>query len=245
MDMNSIRRRNLRAIIDAWPIATIAQFSRDTGIDEARLSQVLSEKYREGNNFGEKAARSMEKLAGLPPLSLDKITETDLAVASAPRGKLDAVSERKQAFDQNVTPVAMGKRAIPVISAIQAGALKEMVDPYPSGAGYAVEYADDDFSRWAFALTIEGESMLPEFRPGDRVLIEPGMAPNPGDFVIAKNGSQEATFKKYRPRGIDEHGDIIFELVPLNEDYPTMRSDATPLQVIGVMVEHRRRTRRR
>ena len=122
--------------------------------------------------------------------------------------------------------------------------MKEMDAPYEVGAGYAVEYTDDKLSKWAFALDIEGMSMMPEFRPGDRVIIDPELSPNPGDFVVAKNGGNEATFKKYRPRGVDEKGNEIFELVPLNEDFASMRSDTTQLQVIGVMTEHRKRYRR-
>lgn len=242
MDMNSIRRRNLRAVIEQWKDGTAAQFSRDTGIDESRLAQVLSEKYRGGNNFGEKAARSIEIAAGLPPLYLDQVTPD---VATGNHGKLNPVSEQKQKFDSNVTPVATGRRAIPVISAIQAGAFKEIADPYEAGDGFATLYTDDDYSKWAFGLEIEGDSMLPEFLPGDRVIIEPEWEPRPGEFVAAKNGADEATFKKYRHRGTDANGNAIFELVPLNEDYPTMRSDETPLIIIGVMAEHRRKTRRR
>lgn len=148
-------------------------------------------------------------------------------------------------FDQNVFPVPMGIRAIPVISAIQAGALKEISMPYAPGQGYATIYTDADYSKWAFGLAIEGDSMLPEFRPGDLVIIEPDWEPRPGDYVAAKNGKEEATFKKYRQRGVGSDGEIIFELIPLNEDYPTLRSDITPLTIVGVMAEHRRRTRRR
>ena len=39
-------------------------------------------------------------------------------------------------------------------------------------------------------------------------------------------------------------GQTVFELVPLNPDYETLRSDAQPLEIIGVMVEHRRQYRR-
>ena len=56
--------------------------------------------------------------------------------------------------------------------------------------------------------------MLPDFRPGDRVLIDPDVSPRPGDFVAARNTKQEATFKKYRVRGIDEVGQEVFELIP-------------------------------
>lgn len=87
--------------------------------------------------------------------------------------------------------------------------------------------------------------MLPEFKPGDLVIIEPEWDPRPGEYVAAKNGREEATFKKYRQRGFDASGNVVFELVPLNEDYPTIRSDETPLAIIGVMAEHRRKTRRR
>lgn len=242
MDMNAVRRRNLQAVINDLAGGSKAQFSRDTGIDEARLSQVLSETYRKGKNFGEKAARTIESAAKLPPMSLDKI---DSPPTSAHDKLPDTVSDREQGFDKNVAPVGVGKRAIPVISAIQAGALKEITDPYEMGDGYATLYTDDDYSKWAFGLEIEGDSMLPEFRPGDMVIIEPEWEPRPGEYVAAKNNENKATFKKYRSRGTDKDGNVVFELVPLNDDYPTLRSDETPLVIIGVMAEHRRKTRRR
>lgn len=239
--MNSVRRKNLRAVIAQWKDGTPAQFGRDTGIDESRLSQVLSEKYRNGKNFGEKAARAIELAAGLPPMSLDN---TNASSVTNSHVKLNEISKRKQAFDQNIVPASIGKRAIPVISSIQAGALKEITEPYELGDGYATIYTDDAYSKWAFGLEIEGDSMLPDFRPGDLVIIEPEWEPRPGEYVAAKNGKEEATFKKYRQRGTDGAGNIIFELVPLNEDYPTMRSDVTQLTIIGVMAEHRRKSRR-
>lgn len=148
-------------------------------------------------------------------------------------------------FDSNVTSVPFGKRPIPVISYVQAGLLSDINDPYAPGDGFAIEICEDDLGRFAFALEIEGDSMLPEFRPGDRVIIDPDVNPMPGDFVVAKNSHQKATFKKFRPRGMNEQGTQVFELVPLNEDYPTMRSDIEQLRIIGTMVEHRKKYRRK
>lgn len=54
---------------------------------------------------------------------------------------------------------------------------------------------------------------------------------------MAKNSSEELTFKKYRPCGIDESGQDVFGLVPLNDDFPTMHSDRQYIEIIGVMVE--------
>lgn len=91
-----------------------------------------------------------------------------------------------------------------------------------------------------FGLTVEGMSMAPEFLPGDSLVIDASLAPQPGSFVIAQNGSYEATFKKYRVIGYDEYGREEFELVPLNPDYPTLSSRDHKISIIGVMVRHER-----
>ncbi|MGN5073424.1 LexA family protein [Aeromonas veronii] len=141
----------------------------------------------------------------------------------------------------NVEPAVMlpGKR-IPILSYVQAGNWREMCEQATTFDGN-VEYvtASVDIGPCGFGLWLRGDSMLPQFKEGDLIIVDPDEAPQPGDYVVAKNGSNEATFKKYRPRGIDENGQEVFELVPLNDDYPTMHSDRQHIQIIGVMVEHR------
>ena len=140
----------------------------------------------------------------------------------------------------NTAQVPMGSARVPLISAIQAGMWTEVQDNFEPGDAEDWLMTDTALSRHAFALQIKGNSMLPEFSPGDRVIIDPDVCPSPGDFVAAKNGDQEATFKKYRPRGVDAQGNTVFELVPLNDDFPAMRSDTQPIVIIGTMVEHRK-----
>ena len=144
----------------------------------------------------------------------------------------------------NVVPAAIGTRRVPLISYVQAGCWTEATDPATVGDGFEYLLTDLDLSGSAFALQIEGESMLPQFRPGDRVIVDPEICPQPGDFVVAMNGGHEATFKKYRPRSMDEAGNVVFELVPLNEDFAPMRSDQTPIRIVGTMMEHRQYRRR-
>lgn len=144
----------------------------------------------------------------------------------------------------NVIPASIGTRRVPLISYVQAGCWTEASDAATVGDGFEYLLTDLELSGSAFALEIQGESMLPEFRPGDRVIVDPEIQPHPGDCVVAMNGGQEATFKKYRPRGIDERGDTVFELVPLNEDFAPMRSDQTPIRIVGTMMEHRKYRRR-
>ena len=134
---------------------------------------------------------------------------------------------------------------IPVISYVQAGVWTAPNEIRECDGNMAYITTDLELGTRAFAIVIRGNSMEPEFTEGDLVLIDPDEPLHPGDFVVAKNGEEEATFKKYRPRGYSEDGKEIFELAPLNDDYATMRSDRQPIQIIGTMVEHRRRRRRR
>lgn len=134
---------------------------------------------------------------------------------------------------------------IPVISYVQAGIWTETSEIREYDGNLVYITTDLELGERAFAIELKGHSMEPEFVEGDIVLIDPDEHPHPGDFVVAKNGEEAATFKKYRPRGIGEDGQEVFELVPLNDDFPTMRSDRQHIQIIGTMVEHRRRRKRR
>jgi len=135
-----------------------------------------------------------------------------------------------------------GVRLVPVISFVQAGDFKEAI--LNAQENFVACYAEN-LSGNSFALEVVGESMLPDFKPGDKIIIDPDVQPNPGDFVIAQNGEHEATFKKYRPRGYASNGDVIFELTPLNPDYPILTSSDQPIRIIGTVIEHFRALRRR
>lgn len=195
--------------------------------EKSYLSQLINGKA----SFGEKAARRLERDYGMADGYLDS------------EGSAASESSKAEA-GSNVALVPMGTRRIPLVSYVQAGTMTDIVDPYPIGAAADWLLTDLELGPNAFALTIKGDSMTPEFREGDNIVVDPAVQPLPGDFVVAKNGENEATFKKYRPRGVNEAGQEVFELVPLNEDYPSMRSDLKPIKIIGTMVEHRRYRRR-
>lgn len=163
-----------------------------------------------------------------------------------------AVIEDKKKVDSNAVMVRLTTQRVPVLSYVQAGDMTEAgcVDLSQVYDDYVT--TDLELSEQAFALEIKGDSMVAppgsgeeSFHEGDRIIVDCAVTPMPGDFVVAKNGEHEATFKKYRPRGVDEQAREVFELVPLNPDYPTMRSDRQHVQIIGVMVEHRRYRKRR
>lgn len=131
-------------------------------------------------------------------------------------------------------------RSLPLVSYVQAGAFTEADSLFcPEDIETTIVF-DENISELGFALRIKGDSMEPEFREGDTIIVDPAVAPQPGEFVVAKNGDHEATFKKYRPKA-----NGAFELLPLNPDYPTIDSEQQPIQIIGTMVEHRIHRRKR
>ena len=163
-----------------------------------------------------------------------------LAKLAADNAAVAESGEQAASRMSNVIPSDIGVIRIPVISYVQAGVWTEAVENFQPGDADDWLFTAESHSKHTFALEIKGPSMLPEFKPGDKVIIDPDVAPNPGDYVVAKNGHEEATFKKYRLRGMDAQGNTIFELVPLNDDFETIRSDTQPIKIIGTMVEHRK-----
>lgn len=215
--MDAHRKARLQTLIDGPRYQGSQQALADAvGLSKGRVSQLLDP----GLPFGERAAASMCAKLGLPERWFE-------------------------AGATNVLPAEVGARRIPVISAVQAGNFREIVDAFATGDGDGFIHTDMDVSPYTFALQIEGRSMLPEFVEGDRVIIDPDVRPQSGDYVVARDRKGGATFKKYRLRGMDDKGREVFELIPLNMDeFDTMRSDVEPLEIIGTMVEHRKYRRR-
>ncbi|NWK73757.1 helix-turn-helix domain-containing protein [Acinetobacter sp. SwsAc6] len=115
-------------------------------------------------------------------------------------------------------PFPIAGRLVPVISWVQAGAWTT-VDSVPAGT---------QFDEWlppnpkcgknGYGLEVVGESMLPDFRPGDKIYVNPDFQITDlktGDLVIVScQGDSEATFKKL----IVESGNMYLQ--PLNPDWP-------------------------
>jgi SOS-response transcriptional repressor LexA len=164
----------------------------------------------------------------------------DPLITGSSRSDAPSIAGKKPPAYGNVARVAMGHREIPVISYVQAGMMTEALDPFSLGEGFKTISVDIECSEHTFALRIKGRSMLPTFEENDVVVFDPMQHPIPGSFVVAKNTDEEATFKKYRALGVNEYGDAIFELVPLNDDFATLHSERDHLRIIAVAIEHRK-----
>lgn len=129
---------------------------------------------------------------------------------------------------QNYIPAPDVRDYVPLISMVQAGNFSEAIDSLHAGDYFEQIPTSYPKKRHTFALEVSGESMMPRFPPGMRLIVEPEMEYQSGDFVIAKNGG-DATFKQ-----IVKDGGVWY-LKPLNPQFPTLPlADA---HVIGVVRE--------
>ena len=143
-------------------------------------------------------------------------------------------------MDNNLEAVNIdGLKRVPILTYVQAGRWREAIqlpaDDYV--------FVSIDISPSTFGARVVGDSMMPEFKEGDLIIIDTEVDPQPTDLVMAES-PEGITFKKYRSRGIGEDGVEVFDLVPLNPDFPTIRSDRSKVEIIGTVVEHRRTLRK-
>ena len=150
----------------------------------------------------------LAKLAGLDPTTFNK------SKRGGANGKLrwpstESVAKVLRAtgasLDEFVTLVgreggatrSYPARSVPLIGLAQAGTSGYFDDSgFPAGAGWDEipfpELADEH----AYALEITGESMLPVYRDGDRIVVSPSASVRRGDRVVVKTQAGEVMAKQ-------------------------------------------------
>ena len=182
--MSALRRERLRTWINSKCEGSQAKFVEITDINQGELSLLLRDKA-----FGEKKARSLERLAGMPEFYLD--TPPDQ-------------TKKSKAFDfpPDSYPVSKIKlNAVPVVGRGMGG----LPDTLFSDEGRVVnghdEYAEvysSDVN--AFVTRVEGNSMFPKYEHGEYALVEPNTNADLGDDVILKTITGQVMIKRLMAR---------------------------------------------
>lgn len=84
-------------------------------------------------------------------------------------------------------------------------------------------------SERSFALKVPDDSMEPEFSEGEIIIIDPMMMGSHNQFLVAREGSNRPTFKRFIDHGGQKY------LKPLNNRYPMIEVKGE-LKVCGVVV---------
>lgn len=193
-------------------------------------------------------------LNGTRPLNLQAATAfaSGLGIGIAefsPRLAKEA-SKVSSAFSgqTEVTVAPPASRSIPVLSYRQvAELLTGGLDHLQKMEISSFIQGSESLPKLVFSVVLEEKAMTPTFLPGDTLVVDPTITAIPGDIVIGatmrKSGEVSIVVRRYREKGVTDAGDTVFELVPLNEDFPTLSSIHEPLKVLGVVIEHRRKLR--
>lgn len=133
---------------------------------------------------------------------------------------LGAVNVRFEDFAAMASGPGAG-RSVPLIGMAQAGDQGFFDDAgFPAGTGWEEVHFPGVEDENAYALEISGDSMVPLYRDGDRIVVAPDASPRKGDRVVVKTRGGEVMAK--------ELGRITantIELVSLNPDYDNRTLD--------------------
>ncbi|WP_131778508.1 helix-turn-helix domain-containing protein [Legionella bozemanae] len=95
-----------------------------------------------------------------------------------------------------------------------------------------------ELSNHAFALKMADESMIPEIRANDVLIVDPDIKPKPGDFVMALlEGDESVIIRKYKQLSASKNTPE-YELIALNNDWADIHVDSNEVQArfIGCIV---------
>lgn len=199
------------------------KLSKEIEVGQATLFRIQS------RITGQPKRDVLNKIANWAGVTVEQLTDVDLS--------------QNEVFG-NVRPTGKALREIPLLDYVQAGLFHDVGYDGVNPLGVSWTTYNSPRPECVFSLEVEGDSMSPEFKPGDEIVVDGSLEAKPGALVIAQevqHGQARTTFKKYRVIGINEFGVDVIELVPLNPDYPTFNSNQIEISIIGVVVEHNRK----
>ena len=198
-----------------------------------------------------KSARKAAKMTQAEVAKVIGITQNGYSYWEIGKAKIDHESLTKLANLFGVTTdylIGISEEAddksvrIPVLGSVPGGipveAIEDIVDweeiPQAMCAG-GKEY---------FALEVKGDSMWPDYLPGDVVIVRKDPCCESGDVCVVYVNGYDATLKQVK---FGENGSIT--LVPKNQSYPPRtyspeEAADLPVAICGVVVELRRKIKK-
>lgn len=152
------------------------------------------------------SASGLAKLAGLDPTTFNKSKRiaangkerwpSTESVAKILRATGEGLEEFVGLVEQGRAPIR-NLRYVPLIGFAQAGANGFFDDAgFPAGVGWEQIAFPDISDEHTYALEISGDSMMPLYRDGDRIVVSPGASVRRGDRVLVKTLTGEVMAKQ-------------------------------------------------
>jgi phage repressor protein C with HTH and peptisase S24 domain len=122
--------------------------------------------------------------------------------------------------------------SVPMLGFAQAGAGGFFDDAgFPVGHGWDLIALPTHAREGAYALQVQGDSMLPLYRDGDMLIVEPAAPVRRGDRVVVKTTTGEVMAKVLSRRTAEK-----IELLSLNEAHPPRTLPAREVEWLARIV---------
>ena len=129
-------------------------------------------------------------------------------------------------------PLPTQTSTVPLLGFAQAGAGGFFDDAgFPAGQGWDLVELPAQSGEGSYALQVQGDSMLPLYRHGDVLVVQPGASVRKGDRVVVKTVSGEVMAKvleRRTPKSVD--------LVSLNPEHPDRQLAAGEIEWLARIV---------
>ena len=138
----------------------------------------------------------------------------------------------ESSFPEGAFPPQAG--SIPLLGFAQAGSGGFFDDGgFPAGQGWdVVDFPAQPSDRpGVYALEVQGDSMMPLYRDGDILIVEPGAQIRRGDRVVVRSREGEVMAKvlnRQTPKSV--------ELISLNPDHPNRSFDVNEIDWIARII---------
>ncbi|KQX40994.1 MULTISPECIES: S24 family peptidase [unclassified Ensifer] len=189
----------------------------------------------------------LARRAGLDPTSFNKSkrrsadgrerwpsTESIAKVLGATGATMDQFTSLLQPDGAPAPSEPVAAATIPLIGFAQAGAGGYFDDGgFPAGQGWdVIDFPTDAEKRsGTYALGVQGDSMLPLYRDGDILIVDPGAPIRRGDRVVVKTQEGEVMAKvltRQTPR--------VIELLSLNPEHPNRSFETSQIEWIARII---------
>lgn len=159
-------------------------------------------------------------------------TESLAKIIDATHSSLDeflSLVEGKQSTDR---PLPVQVSTVPLLGFAQAGAGGFFDDAgFPAGQGWDLIELPAQSGEGSYALQVQGDSMLPLYRHGDMLVVQPHAPVRKGDRVVVKTSSGEVMAKVLQRRTA-----TAIDLVSLNPEHPDRRLESSEVEWLARIV---------
>lgn len=179
--------------------------ARNSGLDPTSFNP--SKRF---TNEGRERWPSTESIA-----KILKATETSVSDFM----RLVELSSKKSIFPTGDYKQTAAQNSVPLIGFAQAGVGGFFDDGgFPVGQGWEEIAPPTGASENAYALKVSGDSMMPLYREGDIIIVDPTAQVRKGDRVVAKTREGEVFAKTLERRNAK-----IVELQSINPEHETLK----------------------